>query len=180
MADSFCMIPSKSDPPVAALKQENAILKAQLEEERKRLAMAERALKQRQEQDNHLRESIMLARKEVSTLSTLPGLYAKFVVGSSRNDLVNGTRSTATTATGWCYPYTDTAATRSCTNPIAHITCHPRGYCRPEDRRASSHVAHECSESRARSRGAAAAARARAGGGGPRDAGREREAGASC
>lgn len=66
MADSFCMIPSKSDPPVTILKQENAILKAQLEEERKRLAAAERMLKQRQEQDHHLRESIMLARKEVT------------------------------------------------------------------------------------------------------------------
>ncbi|KIP04757.1 hypothetical protein PHLGIDRAFT_129299 [Phlebiopsis gigantea 11061_1 CR5-6] len=64
MADSFCMVPSKADPPVSALKQENAVLKAQLEEERKRLAHAEKMLKQRKEQDNHLRESIMMARKE--------------------------------------------------------------------------------------------------------------------
>lgn len=59
------MVPSKADPPVSALKQENAVLKAQLEEERKRLAHAEKMLKQRKEQDNHLRESIMMARKEV-------------------------------------------------------------------------------------------------------------------
>lgn len=69
MVDSFFMIPSKSDPPISALKQENAQLKSQLEEERKRLAMAERMLKQRQEQDHHLRESIILARKEVSSIS---------------------------------------------------------------------------------------------------------------
>jgi hypothetical protein len=66
MVDSFLMIPSKADAPASVLKQENAVLKAQLEEERKRLAIAERMLKQRQEQDQHLRESIMLARKEVS------------------------------------------------------------------------------------------------------------------
>ena len=63
------MIPSKSDAPVSVLKKENAVLKAQLEEERKRLVMAERMLKQRQEQDQHLRESIMLARKEVCAVS---------------------------------------------------------------------------------------------------------------
>lgn len=65
MADSFCVVPSRSEPPLSVLKQENAILKAKLEEERKRLLQAERMLKQRQEQDHHLRESIMLARKEV-------------------------------------------------------------------------------------------------------------------
>ena len=68
MADSFCVVPSKSDPQVTVLKQENALLKAQLEEERKRLIQAERMLKQRQEQDQHLRESIMLARKEVEQI----------------------------------------------------------------------------------------------------------------
>ena len=65
MADSFCLVPSKPDPSIATLKKENAIMKAQLEEERRKLAAAERILKQRQEQDVHLRESIMLARKEV-------------------------------------------------------------------------------------------------------------------
>ena len=66
MTDSFFVIPSKSDSSLSALKKENAVIKAQLEDERKKLAAAERLLKQRQEQDQHLRESIMLARKEVS------------------------------------------------------------------------------------------------------------------
>lgn len=66
MADSFCLIPSKSDPPVASLKRENAVLKAQVEAQQLKLAAAERLLKQRQEQDLHLRDSIMLARKEVT------------------------------------------------------------------------------------------------------------------
>ncbi|EKM55682.1 uncharacterized protein PHACADRAFT_256475 [Phanerochaete carnosa HHB-10118-sp] len=64
MVDSFFMIPSKADPPTSVLKQENATLKAQLEKQRERSEIAERMLKQRQEQDQQLRESIMLARKE--------------------------------------------------------------------------------------------------------------------
>lgn len=66
MADSFCVIPSKSDLPVTTLKKENAALKAQVEAQQLKLAAAERLLKQRQEQDQHLRDSIMLARKEVN------------------------------------------------------------------------------------------------------------------
>lgn len=65
MTDSFFVIPSKSDSSVASLKKENASIKAQLDDERKKLAAAERLLKQRHEHDQHLRESIMLARKEV-------------------------------------------------------------------------------------------------------------------
>ena len=66
MADSFCLIPSKSEPTAAALKEENMSLKAELEKQRQQLATMELALKVRQEQDQHLRDSIMLARKEVS------------------------------------------------------------------------------------------------------------------
>lgn len=54
MADSFLMIPSKSDQSIVSLKKENVLIKAQLEEERKKLAVAERLLKQRQEQGQHL------------------------------------------------------------------------------------------------------------------------------
>jgi len=64
MSDSFCLIPSGSEPPANTLKKENAELKAELEEMRKQLASAEATLKMRQEQDQHLRDSIMLARKE--------------------------------------------------------------------------------------------------------------------
>ena len=66
MADSFCLIPSKSDSTaVTALKKENDALQADVEELRKRLASAEGMLKMRQEQDQQLRDSILLARKEV-------------------------------------------------------------------------------------------------------------------
>ena len=65
MADSFCLIPSKSDPTVASLKEENDSLKSELEKQRQQLANMEMALKARQEQDQHLRDSIMIARKEV-------------------------------------------------------------------------------------------------------------------
>ncbi|KAI0374674.1 hypothetical protein BV20DRAFT_960816 [Pilatotrama ljubarskyi] len=64
MADSFCLIPSKADPSAASLKEENAALKAELEKQRQQLANMELALKVRQEQDQQLRDSIMLARKE--------------------------------------------------------------------------------------------------------------------
>lgn len=68
MADSFCLIPSKSDSTaVTALKKENDALQADVEELRKRLASAEGMLKMRQEQDQQLRDSILLARKEVCT-----------------------------------------------------------------------------------------------------------------
>ncbi|PSS37410.1 hypothetical protein PHLCEN_2v746 [Hermanssonia centrifuga] len=70
MADSFCLVPSKADAPVSLLKKENAVLKDQLEKERLKLAVAERMLKQRQEQDQHLRDSIMLARKEAQRAMT--------------------------------------------------------------------------------------------------------------
>ena len=65
MADSFCLIPSKAEPSISSLKKENLTLKADLEEAQKQLALAERTLKQKKEQDLHLRDSIMLARKEV-------------------------------------------------------------------------------------------------------------------
>lgn len=65
MADSFCMIPAKGDPSVASLKEENATLKAELEKQRQQLVNMEAALKARQEQDQQLRDSIMIARKEV-------------------------------------------------------------------------------------------------------------------
>ncbi|TFK90928.1 hypothetical protein K466DRAFT_563225 [Polyporus arcularius HHB13444] len=64
MADSFCLIPSKADPSIASLKEENATLKAELEKQQQQLAKMELALKARQEQDQQLRDSIMLARKE--------------------------------------------------------------------------------------------------------------------
>ena len=71
MADSFSLIPSKSEPSAASLKEENASLKVELEKQRQQLVNMEAALKARQEQDQQLRDSIMLARKEVR-YSVLP------------------------------------------------------------------------------------------------------------
>ncbi|OBZ75480.1 hypothetical protein A0H81_04533 [Grifola frondosa] len=79
LTDSFCLIPSKSDGSVASLKKENAELKVDLEELQQQLAAAEKMLKMRQEQDQQLRDSIMLARKEAqramisSNISPRPG-----------------------------------------------------------------------------------------------------------
>lgn len=77
MADSFCLIPSKSDSTVATtLKKENDALQADVEELRKRLASAEGMLKMRQEQDQQLRDSILLARKEVCVCERRPARVA--------------------------------------------------------------------------------------------------------
>lgn len=69
MADSFCLIPSKSEPSSMTLKKENIALKGELEEAQKQLAAANKILRQRQEHDIQLRDSIMLARKEVVNVS---------------------------------------------------------------------------------------------------------------
>ena len=45
MADSFCLIPSKSDPSIASLKEENASLKAELEKQRTKYGIVLNLLK---------------------------------------------------------------------------------------------------------------------------------------
>jgi uncharacterized protein YhaN len=65
LSESFCLIPSGSDPTPSSLKKENANLKAQIETIQKQLAATERVLKLRKEQDQQLKESIVLARREV-------------------------------------------------------------------------------------------------------------------
>ncbi|KAI0957112.1 hypothetical protein AcW1_005608 [Taiwanofungus camphoratus] len=64
MADSFCLIPSKSESPLNAFQRENTSLRAEIDVLQKQLASAEGMLKMRQEQDQQLRDSILLARKE--------------------------------------------------------------------------------------------------------------------
>jgi len=63
-SDSFCFIPSNSEPSQSALKEENGNLRSELEGMQKRLESAERMLKLRQEQDQQLRENIAVARRE--------------------------------------------------------------------------------------------------------------------
>ncbi|KAI0049664.1 hypothetical protein FA95DRAFT_1646603 [Auriscalpium vulgare] len=63
-SDSFCLVPSKSEPSTSTLKKENASLHSDLEAVRKQLEAAERMLKLRKEQDQHLRDNIAVARRE--------------------------------------------------------------------------------------------------------------------
>lgn len=74
MADSFCLVRSDTESSVSVLRKENAAYKTKLEEMQQQLVSAERMLKMRHDQDQQLRESIILARKEVWFLS--PGSYS--------------------------------------------------------------------------------------------------------
>ena len=65
--DDFCLVPSKSDGPQSAakLKKENESLKSKLEAMERQMASVQKQIVARNEQDQHLRDNIMLARKEV-------------------------------------------------------------------------------------------------------------------
>jgi hypothetical protein len=65
LSESFYMIPSDTEPSRSALKKENGSLKQELEAMSKRLAAAERIMQLRKEQDQQLRESIVMARHQV-------------------------------------------------------------------------------------------------------------------
>ncbi|KAG1800838.1 uncharacterized protein HD556DRAFT_1438836 [Suillus plorans] len=64
LSESFCMIPSDSERSRSDLKKENVSLKQELEAMSKRLAAAERIMQLRKEQDQQLRESIVMARHQ--------------------------------------------------------------------------------------------------------------------
>ncbi|KAG0705169.1 hypothetical protein DFH29DRAFT_907881 [Suillus ampliporus] len=64
LSESFYMIPSDSEPPRSVLKKENASLKQDLEAMSRRLVAAERIMQLRKEQDQQLRESIVMARHQ--------------------------------------------------------------------------------------------------------------------
>ncbi|KAG2041966.1 hypothetical protein BDR03DRAFT_932209 [Suillus americanus] len=64
LSESFYMIPSDSEPSRSELKKENVSLKQKLEAMSKRLAAAERIMQLRKEQDQQLRESIVMARHQ--------------------------------------------------------------------------------------------------------------------
>ncbi|KAI0029823.1 hypothetical protein K488DRAFT_23276, partial [Vararia minispora EC-137] len=63
-SDSFCFVPSKSEPSPAVLRKENDALRVQAENLQKQLDSAQRLLQQRSEQDQQLRDSIAIARRE--------------------------------------------------------------------------------------------------------------------
>ncbi|KAH7916013.1 hypothetical protein BJ138DRAFT_1140485 [Hygrophoropsis aurantiaca] len=64
LSESFCLIPSGSDPSPLVLKRENLSLKAEVETMRQRLLTTERILQMRKEQDQQLRDSIVMARHQ--------------------------------------------------------------------------------------------------------------------
>ncbi|ETW85503.1 hypothetical protein HETIRDRAFT_414518 [Heterobasidion irregulare TC 32-1] len=63
-SDSFCMIPSKSEASPSMLKKEIVSLKSDLEATQKQLEVVERQLEIRKEQDQQLRDNIVVARRE--------------------------------------------------------------------------------------------------------------------
>lgn len=65
MEDSFFVVPSPASPPMKKLQTENAALTAELQLTKTRLANAEKVIRSRQEQERQLRESILMARREV-------------------------------------------------------------------------------------------------------------------
>ncbi|KAH0830512.1 hypothetical protein J3R83DRAFT_1963 [Lanmaoa asiatica] len=70
LSGSFCLIPSESEPATSVLTKENVSLKQEIEEMQRRLAEAERVLHLRKEQDQLLRDSIVMARHQVGPISS--------------------------------------------------------------------------------------------------------------
>ncbi|KAH9028163.1 hypothetical protein EDB84DRAFT_1563196 [Lactarius hengduanensis] len=87
-SDSFCFIPSKSEPSPSVLKEENKTLRSELETTQKRLETAERMLKLRQEHDQQLRENIAVARREAQRAMGA-SLHAAQRTGQSTFDIAS-------------------------------------------------------------------------------------------
>ncbi|KAI6111485.1 hypothetical protein EDD17DRAFT_1504810 [Pisolithus thermaeus] len=64
LSESFYLVPPEPEQSLPALRKENASLKREVDEMQKRLAAAERMLQLRKEQDQQLRDSIVLARQQ--------------------------------------------------------------------------------------------------------------------
>lgn len=65
LSESFCLIPCESESAKSALMKENVSLKQEIEEMQGRVSKAERVLQLRKEQDQLLRDSIVMARHQV-------------------------------------------------------------------------------------------------------------------
>ena len=68
LSESFFLIPARPETTVSVLKKENASLKAEVDAMQKQLAAADRILQLRKDQDQQLRDSIFMARREVRCL----------------------------------------------------------------------------------------------------------------
>lgn len=78
LSESFCLIPFESEPGTSALVKENVSLKQEVDEMQRRLCEAERVLQMRKEQDQLLRDSIVMARHQVGL--TLFAFHVVFTV----------------------------------------------------------------------------------------------------
>jgi len=65
MGDSFFFVPSVVSPSMKKLQAETVALKAELQMTKTRLANAEQVIRNRQEQEKQLRDSILMVRREV-------------------------------------------------------------------------------------------------------------------
>jgi len=65
MEDSFFFVPSVVSPSMKLLQAENTTLKAELQMTKTRLANAEQVIRNRQEQEKQLKDSILMVRREV-------------------------------------------------------------------------------------------------------------------
>jgi hypothetical protein len=77
LAESFFLIPTSSEGKKAApnsLQKENDALKAEVETLRKRVADQEKALRARIDQDRELRDSIVVAKREVCAPCFFPSV----------------------------------------------------------------------------------------------------------
>lgn len=105
LSESFYMIPSDSEPSRSALKKENGSLKQELEAMSKRLAAAERIMQLRKEQDQQLRESIVMARHQVILLSFAdPSIRLShchyYLLGTTSNGCLDGNNKAIRATTG--------------------------------------------------------------------------------
>lgn len=71
LSESFCLIPFESEPATSVLMKENVSLKQGIDEMQRRLTEAERVLQLRKEQDQLLRDSIVMARHQVRSVFSL-------------------------------------------------------------------------------------------------------------
>ncbi|KAI6039013.1 hypothetical protein EDC04DRAFT_2868139 [Pisolithus marmoratus] len=64
LSESFYLVPPEAEQSLSALKKENASLKREVDEMQMRLTATERVMQLRKEQDQQLRDSIVLARQQ--------------------------------------------------------------------------------------------------------------------
>lgn len=82
LSESFCLIPFESEPAASVLRRENVSLKQEIEGMQRRLTEAERAIQLRKEQDQLLRDSIVMARHQAGPIFSPHLLHCIHTVNS--------------------------------------------------------------------------------------------------